>query len=144
MIWIKVMICKLRCNLSKKRSILNTFFPFIFATGSYFHFWLDILLIAACNIFIFKWTIFTKECSASLLIWLLFLLRSSTNAFLVFKNIAHALYKHKRPCKAGREVHMGKKYPTKARSRFYESGVPVGGIIHFLINRFWFFNWILL
>ena len=43
----------------------------------------------------------------------------------IFENITHALYKRKRPCKAWRNVYMGKKRPTKARSRFYESGIPV-------------------
>ena len=42
-----------------------------------------------------------------------------------FKNIAHALYEQKRSCKAGWNVYMGKKRPTKVRSRFYESGIPV-------------------
>ena len=42
-----------------------------------------------------------------------------------FKNIAHPLYEQKRSCKAGWNVYMGKKRPTKARSRFYESGIPV-------------------
>ena len=43
----------------------------------------------------------------------------------IFENITHALYKQKPPCKAGRNVYMGKKLPTKAKSRFYESEIPV-------------------
>ena len=43
----------------------------------------------------------------------------------IFKNIAQALYEQKRPCIAERNVYMGKKGPTKARSWVYESGIPI-------------------
>ena len=43
----------------------------------------------------------------------------------IFKNITRALYREKRPSRVGRDVYMGKKLPTKVRSRFYESGIPV-------------------
>ena len=42
-----------------------------------------------------------------------------------FKDITHALYKQKCPCKAGWNVYMGKKRPTKVRPRFYERGIPI-------------------
>ena len=31
----------------------------------------------------------------------------------IFKNIAHALHKQKRPCKTGRNVYVGKNTPPK-------------------------------
>ena len=41
----------------------------------------------------------------------------------IFKNIAHALDKQKRPCKAGQSVYIGKKLSTKRRSLFYENAI---------------------
>ena len=41
----------------------------------------------------------------------------------VFRNIAHALDKQKRSCKAGQSVYIGKKLSTKRRSLFYESAI---------------------
>ena len=78
--------------------------------------------------FLSSWTIllfFMNYYSTSSLIRLSFLLCFSFNAFLHSLKILHMLYKQKRPCKAGWNVYMGKKRPTKARSRFYESGIPV-------------------
>ena len=43
----------------------------------------------------------------------------------IFKKIKHALYKQKRPCKAGRNVYKGKERPAKARFWFYKRGIPV-------------------
>ena len=43
----------------------------------------------------------------------------------IFENIRYVLYKQKRPCKARQNVYMGKKRPTRARSRFRKSGIPV-------------------
>ena len=59
----------------------------------------------------------------------------------IFKNITYALCKQKRPCKVGRNVPMGKKRPTKAKSRFYESGSPVN---LFSYKQIFIFNRILL
>ena len=47
---------------------------------------------------------------------------------IIFKNITHALYKQRRPYKAGGNVYMGEKRPTKAISRFYERGKPVSRV----------------
>ena len=44
---------------------------------------------------------------------------------VVFRNITQALFKQKRPCNAGLNVYVGKKHPTKVRSWFYESGIPL-------------------
>ena len=46
--------------------------------------------------------------------WLLFLSRFLPNIFQPLK-LLHALYKQKRPYKAGRNVHVRKDRPTKAR-----------------------------
>ena len=69
---------------------------------------------------------FMNYSSTSSLIWLPFLLRFSTNAFLQFlKVITHALCKPKCPYKVGWNKCMRKKRPTKARSPFYERWIPV-------------------
>ena len=63
---------------------------------------------------------------------------------VIFKNITHSLYKQKRPYKAGRTVYMGKNVPPKWDPGFMKVGSLLGGRIYFHINRFWFFNRILL
>ena len=95
------------------------FFSFIFATGRYFHFWVYIVFnmhqfFLACPIFV----------SMNYLLNSLFPLISVLITlfiecfFAIFKNITQAIYKQKRLCKVGRHVCMGKKLPTKTRSRF--------------------------
>ena len=59
---------------------------------------------------------------------LLFLLRFECFSE-IFKNITHVLYEEKRPCKAGRNVYMREKRPSKV-------GSLLGEIIYFHINRF--------
>ena len=54
----------------------------------------------------------------------------------ICKNIAHALYKQKRPCKAGRDVYMGKNVPPKRDPGFMRVGSLLGGIIYFHITDF--------
>ena len=137
------MICELRYNLSQKRSIDYTFCPFIFATESYFHFWVHIIFIAACTIFVFmNYFIIFYELLFNQLINLtsvfITLFVECFSAF--FKNITHALYKQKRPCKAGWNAYMGKNVPPKRDPGFIKVGSLLGGRIYFHINRFWFFN----
>ena len=106
----------------------NSFIPFIFATESYFHFWAHIIFITAWTIFVFinYFTIFYELILNQVVNLTSFFISLFVEYFFAFfKNITHALYKQKRPCKAGWNVYMGKKRPTKARSRFYESGIPV-------------------
>ena len=74
--------------------------------------------------FLSVWTIllfFMTYYSTSSLIWLPFLLRFSLNAFLHSFKISHMHF----ISKARLNVYMRKNRPAKARSRFYESAIPV-------------------
>ena len=53
----------------------------------------------------------------------------------ICKNITYALYKQKLPCKAGRDVYMGKNVSPKRDSSFMNVGSLLGGITYFHINR---------
>ena len=92
-------------------------FPIIFATEIYFYFWVHIILITACTIFVsMKYFTFSY---GLLLSQLINLTSVSFTLFIdcisaIFENITNALYKHKRPCKAEWNVYMGEKYPTKS------------------------------
>ena len=76
----------------------------------------------------------------------LFLLRFLSNGFLQYLKIAlyelcnYALYKQRRPYKAGGNVYMGEKRPTKARSRFYERGKPVSRVSLFSYKQILIFQ----
>ena len=133
------MICELRCNLSQKRSIKNAFFLFIFATESYFHFWADITFIAACTIFVFLnyFTIFYELLVNQLInLTSVFITLFAEYFSAFFKNITHALYEQKRPCKAGWNVYMGKNLPPKRDPGFMKVGSLLGGRTYFHTNRF--------
>ena len=127
------------------------FFPVIFATESYFHFWAHIIFIAACTIFVFMnyFTIFYELLLNQLRNWLPFLLCFSVNAFLHFLKISHMHFISKNvPAGSGMKRLYGKKRPTKSRFRFYESGISVmwENLFSYLFSyyRFWLFNRILL
>ena len=120
-------------------AILKHVFSLYLSTESYFHFWAHIIFIAACTIFVFM-KYFTTFCE--LLLNRLINLTSvsitlSAECFsAIFKNITHALYKQKRPCKVGWNVYMGKIVPPKRDPGFLNVGSLVGGIIHLHIADF--------
>ena len=62
----------------------------------------------------------------------------------IFKNTIHALYKQKYPYKAAWNVYMAKNAPPKRDHGFMTVGSLLGGRIYFHVDRFWFFNRILL
>ena len=52
------------------------------------------------------------------------------------KNIAHALYEEKHPCKAGPNVYMEKNVPPKWDPGIRKEGSLIGGMIYFHITDF--------
>ena len=62
----------------------------------------------------------------------------------IFINITYVLCKWKCPCKAGWNVYMGKNVPPLRDPGFMNVRSLLSGRIYFHINRFWFFNRILL
>ena len=62
----------------------------------------------------------------------------------IFKNITHALYKKNFPAKRDELFILEKNVPPKRNLGFMKVGSLVGGRINFHINRFRFFNRILL
>ena len=121
------------------------FFPFTFATESYFHFWAHFhrCMHYFCLyelIYDFLWLI-----TQPALIWLPFLLRFSLNAFLHSLKILHMYFISKNvPAKRDETFIWEKNVPPKRDPGFMKVGSLLGGRIYFHINRFWFFNRILL
>lgn len=78
-----------------------------------------------CFYELFSYELFFEILLNSSLFRVLYLLRFSSNVFFaISRNITHALYEQKRPCKVGFNVYV-RKNPMKAKSRVYEVGVPV-------------------
>ena len=120
------------------------FFPFIFATGSSFHFWAHIIFIAASNIFVFMNYFLTKYYSPSWLVWLQFLSQFSSNTFLQSLNYHTCTLYSKAPLLSATKSSYGKKNPTEGRSRFYESAIPVRWDNLFSYKQVLVFNGIIL
>ena len=93
------------------------------------------------NIFLF----FMDYYSTSSFIWLPFLLRFLLNAFLQYLKISHMHFINKNgPAKRDETFIWGKKVSPKQDPGFMNVGSLLGGRIYFHINRFWFYNRILL
>ena len=81
----------------------------------------------------------------SSLIWPLFLLRFSSNVLLQFLKILHLHYINKNvPTKREEMFIWEENVPPKRDPSFMKVGSLLDGTIYFDINRFWFFNKILL
>ena len=123
------------------------FFPFIFATENYFHFWVHIIFIAACTIFVFMnyFTIFYELLLNQLINLTSFLLCFSLNVFPHSLKISHMHFISKNiPAKRNETFIWINNVPPKRDPGFMKVGSLLGGRIYFHRNRSWFFNRILL
>ena len=125
-------------------------FPFISATGSYFHFWTHNTVFstcsAACPIFVsmnyFLLNIGQKLINLTSVFITLLVKCFST----VFKNInSNILFITKNvPANRDEMFIWEKNVPRKRDPGFMKVGSLIDGRIFFHINRFWFFNRVLL